>query len=83
MLKAVLREGVIVPLQPLPPDWKDGDALEVGHAPPPPLDIDAWARSMQELCAASTADDEEAMRRAIREHRERAKAQAARTCMRC
>jgi hypothetical protein len=29
MLKAVLRQGVIVPLEPLPPEWEEGVALEV------------------------------------------------------
>ena len=35
MLKAVLRQGVIVPLEPLPQDWEEGAALEVAkaHAP--------------------------------------------------
>ena len=41
----------------------------------PPLDIDAWAASMNQLCADSPAEDEEVMRRAIEEHRQQAKAQ--------
>src|SRR5260370_17135468 len=68
MLKAVLREGVIVPLEPLPPEWEEGAALEVARSDATPLDIDAWAKSMNQLCADSAAQDEEAMRRAIEEH---------------
>lgn len=75
MLKAVLRQGVIVPLEPVPPEWEEGTALEVARAGPAALDVDAWARSMDQLCADSPAEEEEAMRRAIDEHRQRAKAQ--------
>jgi hypothetical protein len=42
------------------------------------VDIDAWAREMNELCADSTPEDEEIMRQAIEEHREQAKAQVRR-----
>ena len=78
MLKAVLREGVIVPLEPVPPDWEEGATLEVAKAGVPALDIDAWANTMNQLCADSSAEDEETMRRAIEEHRQQAKAQTRR-----
>lgn len=75
MLKAVLRQGSIVPLEPLPPEWEDGTALEVAKTESPGVDIDAWARSMNELCADSCEEDEQVMRRAIEEHRRQAKEQ--------
>jgi hypothetical protein len=78
MLKAVLRQGVIVPLEPLPPQWEEGTALEVAKADAPPVDIDAWAEYMNQLCADSSPDDEAVMRRAIAEHRQQAKAQVRR-----
>jgi hypothetical protein len=78
MLKAVLRQGVIVPLEPLPPDWEEGAALEVDKSAAPSLDIDAWAKSMDQLCADSATEDEEVMRRAVEDHRQQAKAQMAR-----
>jgi hypothetical protein len=53
MLKAVLRKGVIVPLAPLPAAWEEGVALEVAKADASPLDIDAWAESMNQLGANS------------------------------
>jgi hypothetical protein len=58
----------------------DGGRLTdpVARAPLPPEDIDAWAKSMKQLCADSTPADEEAMRRAIEEHRQQAKAQVRR-----
>src|SRR6266496_2063586 len=52
MLKAMLRKGVIVPLEPLAAEWEEGAALEVAKAIVPPLDIDAWAKSMN--CSART-----------------------------
>ena len=51
MLKAVLRKGAIVPLEPLPPEWEEGATLEVARADAPQIDIDVWAESMKELCA--------------------------------
>jgi hypothetical protein len=78
MLKAVLRQGVIVPLEPLPREWEDGDALEVAKAYVPTADIDSWAKSMQLLCADSSSNDEATMHRAIEEHRQQAKAQVRR-----
>lgn len=75
MLRAVLQKGVIVPLEPLPPEWEEGVALEVAKADSSPLDIDAWAAVMNRLCADSHSDDDYAMRRAIEEHQRQAKAQ--------
>lgn len=72
MLKAILRQGVIVPLEPLPPEWEEGTSLEVAKAETPQLDIDAWAKSMNQLCSDSSKDDEEVMRRAIETHRQQA-----------
>jgi hypothetical protein len=78
MLRAILRQGVIVPIEPLPPEWEEGATLEVIKADTPEVDIDAWAQSMNQLCADSSAEDEEAMRRGIEEHRQQAKAQVRR-----
>jgi hypothetical protein len=78
MLKAILRKGVIVPLEPLPTEWEEGTALEVARVDTPQVDIDAWAKTMDQLCADSTAEEEEAMRGAIAEHRKQAKARTRR-----
>jgi hypothetical protein len=76
MLKAVLRKGGIVPLEPLPPEWAEGTVLEVERETPVQLDIDAWAHTVSELCSDSTAEDEAAMRNTIEEHRRQAKEQS-------
>jgi len=78
MLKAILRNGAIVPLEPLPTEWEEGAPLEVAKASAGTMDIDAWAKMMDELCADSSAEDEERMQAAIAEHRRQAKAQTRR-----
>ncbi len=57
------------------PEWEEGAPLEVAKSDAPAVDIDAWAKLMDQLCADSSIDDEEVMRGAIEEHRQQAKAQ--------
>ncbi len=44
----------------------------------PEVDIDVWAKSMQQLCADSPVEDEEVMRYTIETHRQQAKTQTLR-----
>jgi hypothetical protein len=74
-MKAVLHRGVIVPLEPLPPEWEEGAPLEVAKSSSLPVDIDVWAEFMNQLCADSSQTDEENMRNALEEQRQQAKAQ--------
>jgi hypothetical protein len=78
MLKAILQNGAILPLEPLPPEWKDGTALEVAKASNGAFDVDAWAKLMDGLCADSPAEEEERMQAAIDEHHRLAKLQVRR-----
>jgi hypothetical protein len=78
MLKAKLQQGTIVPLEPVPSEWKEGALLEVANTEAVVFDIDAWAKSMNELCGDSSSQDDEAMRRAIEEHQQQAKDQTRR-----
>lgn len=78
MVKAILRNGAIVPLESLPSEWEDGAPLEVARANGAALEVDAWAKQMNELCADSTGEDEQSMQAAIAEHRRAAKEQARR-----
>ena len=78
MLKAILRNGAIVPLEPVPSEWEEGTSLEIAKADGTVVDIDAWARLMDRLCADSPIEEEERMQAAIQEHRLRAKAQSRR-----
>lgn len=57
MIKAVLENGVIRPVEPLPPDWRDGQELVVeADVVPDAADVDRWA---DELEAASRAIPDE------------------------
>lgn len=52
MLRAVLKNGLIHPLDPLPPEWTDGRELQVNDAQEQnesPEAIDRWFRRLQAL----------------------------------
>jgi hypothetical protein len=55
MPKAVLKNGVICPLEPLPAEWKDGRELRVESAGDvdgdEDRDIDTWYRELQAMVA--------------------------------
>ena len=56
MIRAVVKNGVIQPLEPLPPDWEDGHEVVVDdHAEQTSngaMDmLDNWAEEMKELTA--------------------------------
>jgi len=77
MLKAVLRNGVIQPLEPLPSDWNEGQELQVESSSIPvkhsPEFIREWAAEMQRLCADSTDEDEQRLTTALDEFRREGK----------
>jgi hypothetical protein len=68
-IKAVLRHGVIQPVEPLPPDWKDGQELVV--EPPPPdgdrAQISQWAQELDVATAQLPAEEHDRFRRALDE----------------
>ncbi len=81
MPRAILKNGVLYPLEPLPPEWADGQEVEVAPVSPAeenPDGIERWAEEMEALCADSDPEDESKMLAAIDEQRREAKAQARR-----
>ena len=78
MLKAVLRNGAIIPLEPVPREWEDGATLEILNTAGTTVDEDAWPRLMEQLCADSPNEEEERMQAAIERHRHQAKVYARR-----
>ena len=76
MPKAVLKNGVIFPLEPLPPEWADGRELSVESATQDDEDedFDAWFRELQMLVAPNDVTDLARVDRAIKEADEQAKA---------
>lgn len=76
MVKAVLHGGVIQPIDPLPPEWKEGQELWVEGTVDPddrPEAIDQWYQELEALCAGGNPVDEERLHTAIREMRQEAK----------
>jgi hypothetical protein len=72
MLKAVVNHGEIRPLEPLPPDWHEGQCLRVEKEDNGEMsieDIDRDFALLARLCASSDADDEAILERALREAR--------------
>jgi hypothetical protein len=70
MPRAILRNGVIYPVEPLPPEWADGRELWVEEArPETPEEIDKWAEEMNALAAEIDPADEKRLHDAIAEVR--------------
>ena len=69
MIRALLKNGRIVPAEPLPADWADGQELLVDRQPPcdDPGDIDRWARQLDEAAATIPAEDIDALLRSLEE----------------
>ena len=76
MLKAVVRDGQIRPLEPLPVEWQEGQALRVERAEEDEASTDQVDRDfavLASLCESSEPGDEEQFARALREARGEAK----------
>jgi hypothetical protein len=76
MPKAVLKNGVILPLEPLPPEWADGRELRVESAADDSeeQDFDAWLSELQALIAQNDVTDLVRVEQAIKDADEQAKA---------
>jgi len=68
-IKAVLRHGIIQPVEPLPPDWADGQELVVEEPNPVHSDaqISQWAREMDAATAQIPAEEHERFLKALDE----------------
>ena len=68
-IKAILRDGRIQPLEPLPPGWTDGQELVVEE---PELsetaaEIEQWAKDLEESTAKIPTDEHDRIDRALEE----------------
>ena len=67
-IRAVLRQGVIQPIEPLPPDWRDGQELVVesngdaGHE-----QLQHWADELDAAVESIPADEHDRFLRALDE----------------
>jgi hypothetical protein len=68
MPRAILKGGVIYPIEPLPAEWADGRELLVEDAEPDtPESIDQWLRDLEALVAQIDPDDDKRLRDALEE----------------
>jgi hypothetical protein len=76
MIKAIVRNGTIQPLEPIPPEWHEGREVVVQEADiaKTPPEIDQWYRELEALCAESDPADDERLREALTQAHEQAKA---------
>jgi hypothetical protein len=78
---AVLKNGEIRPLEPLPADWQEGQRLRVESVDDDeatPEQIDRDFALLASLCADSDVADEERLSEALREAHQQAKQQVRR-----
>ena len=76
MPKAVLKNGVICPIEPLPPEWADGRELRVESADDDDESegFDLWFAELQSLVAQNDPADLARVAQAIQTADEQAKA---------
>jgi len=69
MVRALLKNGRIEPVEPLPSDWAEGQELLVDARSPSddPADIDRWARELEEGAGGVSAEDAGELERALEE----------------
>jgi hypothetical protein len=77
MVRAILRNGVILPVDPLPIAWGDGRELIIKEKNDPhesPESFERWFQEFDDMCAQSDPVEDERMMRALEEDHEQAKA---------
>ncbi len=59
MIRAVFKDGSIHPVDPLPPDWRDGERLVVDQADGglPAGELERWAQDVAQASAAIPPED--------------------------
>jgi len=68
MVRAILEDGVIRPLERLPPHWTEGQELLIDEAGvPSPQELEVWSREVEELAAAIPPEDFELLDEALAE----------------
>ena len=84
MPRAMLKDGLIYPLEPLPPEWRDGQELRVETADGAEVpedysdELDRDFAELTALCATADAAEDERCRQALDEAKGLAKEQVRR-----
>jgi hypothetical protein len=76
-VKAILKNGAILPKEPLPKDWNDGTELQVEKAPAAEIkssdDLDRWMATVQASADEMDAEDEIILEQSVRDVRNQAR----------
>ena len=79
MVRAVLQNGEIRPLGPLPPDWHDGQKLMIEtQAADRPEEISAWAQEIEDAAQAIPEEVDRNFLEALEEQKRASKEQVRR-----
>jgi hypothetical protein len=78
MRRAILKNGVIHPLEPLPPEWRDGQEVRIELAEDEqrhltPEEFERSWRELEELCAEADPEEDERMMQTMAESKRQAK----------
>jgi hypothetical protein len=77
--RAVLKNGIICPVEPLPAEWSDGQELVVEAARQGQKgNPDPWVRGVEEAASRIKPEDDLRLEEALREIRRQAKQEARR-----
>lgn len=74
MIRAILKNGTLEPLDPPPAEWCDGRELHVEEGEPDADDLEAWYRDLEAAVAQLDPSDAQRIDAALLEADEQAKA---------
>jgi len=79
MPRAIVKQGVLLPVEPLPTDWADGTEVTVEKLAKEPSfseaihSVDQWMDEVEALAQLQTDDDNERLAQAVAHLRQHAK----------
>jgi hypothetical protein len=76
MPRAVLKNGLIYPVEPLPPEWAEGQELEVQEVQDgTPGGLEQWYQELEAMAAQNDEEDFARLEAALKEAHDLAKEQ--------
>ncbi|HEV3078817.1 MAG TPA: hypothetical protein VGY66_03535 [Gemmataceae bacterium] len=76
MPRAVLKNGLIYPVEPLPPEWAEGQELEVQEVQDgTPSGLEQWYQELEGMAAQNDEEDFARLEAALKEAHDLAKEQ--------
>ena len=74
MPRAVLKNGLIYPVEPLPPEWAEGQELEVQEVQNgTPSGLEQWYQELEAMAAQNDEEDFARLKAALKEAHDLAK----------